>query len=298
VTPRELKDAYLRGENITTLLRRQAGLDHNTAEIIEVAYDLQAGSYVAAMEAPDMVAHKVLYAAEIARVIADLTAPSSVLEAGVGEATTLSGVLAGLSGDVQAHGFDLSWSRIAVARDWLEGRAVTTANLVTGSLQAIPFRDSSIDVVYTSHSMEPNGGAEAEILAELVRVARQYVVLLEPAHEFATAEGRARMESLGYVRDICGAARSRGLDVIRHELFQHSANPLNPTALTVIRKEPSALPPPRDVLACPRYRSELVPVDGGLFSPEALVIYPVVGGIPCLREENGVFASRALEHTR
>jgi uncharacterized protein YbaR (Trm112 family) len=31
------------------------------------------------------------------------------------------------------------------------------------------------------------------------------------------------------------------------------------------------------------------------YSPEALVVYPVIGGIPCLREDNGVFASSYKE---
>jgi hypothetical protein len=32
-----------------------------------------------------------------------------------------------------------------------------------------------------------------------------------------------------------------------------------------------------------------------LFSPEALVAYPVLDGIPCLRQENGIFASKFQE---
>jgi uncharacterized protein YbaR (Trm112 family) len=36
-------------------------------------------------------------------------------------------------------------------------------------------------------------------------------------------------------------------------------------------------------------------IGGMLFSPEALVVYPIVGGIPCLRIQNGIFASKYEE---
>ena len=41
-----VRQAYSRGENVTSLLRRQLGLEFNTEQIIEIAYDLQAGSYI------------------------------------------------------------------------------------------------------------------------------------------------------------------------------------------------------------------------------------------------------------
>ena len=49
---RELKEAYARGENITSLLRTEQGTSANSEEIIEIAYDLQAGRYIAALEKP------------------------------------------------------------------------------------------------------------------------------------------------------------------------------------------------------------------------------------------------------
>jgi len=42
----EAKKAYAEGRNITELLRAQKQTHTNTAEIIEVSYDLQAGTYI------------------------------------------------------------------------------------------------------------------------------------------------------------------------------------------------------------------------------------------------------------
>ena len=50
ITPRELKKLYAAGENISALLRDSKGLPFNTEEIIGMSYDLQAGSYIEAMQ--------------------------------------------------------------------------------------------------------------------------------------------------------------------------------------------------------------------------------------------------------
>jgi hypothetical protein len=59
--PRDLKAAFDRGENITSLLRREAASETNTEEIIETAYDLQAGSYIASLSEPSFFRHKEEY---------------------------------------------------------------------------------------------------------------------------------------------------------------------------------------------------------------------------------------------
>lgn len=293
-TPRELQTLYKQGKNITQLLREEHGVEHNTDEIIEIAYDLQTGSYIAAMENAEMEKHKQEYTAEIAKTILSLCEPASVLEAGVGEATTLSGVLKNLGSNVSGYGFDLSWSRVAYAKRWLRENGVDDVTLCAGNLFHIPFADNSIDVVYTSHSIEPNGGNEKPMLQELFRVARKFLVLLEPGYELASEEARKRMELHGYCKNLQGFSEDLGYKVLSHKLFPFTANPLNPTAITIIEKQVDS-EPPSHVLACPKFKTPLEELGGMLFSPEALVVYPIIGGIPCLRIENGVFASKYKE---
>lgn len=292
ITPRELQAMYERGENLIATLRRAAAKTRNTEQMIEWSYDIQAGSYIRAMADPQLAAHKRNYTAEIARRLRALGLTDSLLEAGVGEATTLAGVLANLAQpNLAAYGFDISWSRLAYAQQFLASQKISKVTLCTGSLLQIPFASDSIDIVYTSHSIEPNGGQEEPILRELFRVARRYLILLEPAYELADEKCRQRMDSHGYCRQLKTTAEALGYRVLEHELFPFSANPLNPTAWTLIQKNN---PPPRarqDVLACPRYKTPLERIGNVYFSPEALTVYPIIGGIPCLRVENGIIAS-------
>lgn len=294
ITPRELKKLYAQGQNISLLLRKELSTKLNTQEIIEISYDIQTGSYIEAMNNEDMAKHKREYTAEIAKVILSLCKPASILEAGVGEAITLSGVLKNLGNVVSSYGFDLSWSRVAYAKNWLNAHGIVDTVLCSGDLFNIPFLDNSIDVVYTSNSIEPNGGNEAQILRELYRVTRKYLILLEPGYELSSKEAKQRMDSHGYCKNLKGISKSLGYDVLKHELFPFTFNPLNPTALTIISKQ-SDTELLSDVLACPKFKTPVKKINDSLYSPEALVVYPIVGGIPCLRIENGIFASKYQE---
>ena len=44
-TVKELSKLYLDGINITKTMREERNIDFNTSEIIETAYDIQAGEY-------------------------------------------------------------------------------------------------------------------------------------------------------------------------------------------------------------------------------------------------------------
>lgn len=290
-TPRQMQEHFHQGRNITSLLRELEGLACNSEAIIEVAYDLQAGRYTQGMLNEKHGPQRVAHAQALAREIKACTMPESILEAGVGEASTLAVVLTALGLDPEAaYGFDLSWSRVAMARNWLDSQSLPGVTLCTGSLLEMPFADQSVDVVYTAHAIEPNGGREEPILRELYRVARRWLVLLEPCYEMADEPARERMNSHGYCRELAQICRHLGYEVVKHELFEPVINPLNPAAVTVIRKqEPPATP--GHVLACPRYKTPLWELGGMLFSPEALAVYPVLCGIPCLRSESAILAS-------
>lgn len=145
-----------------------------------------------------------------------------MLEVGCGESTVLGGVLRELGRDVSgAYGFDVSWSRVNEGRLWLR-ELNQRANLFVADLFRIPFADNSIDVVYTSHSLEPNGGRERAALQECLRVARRAVVLIEPLYELANDEQRERVQSHGYVTRLRESAVGIQAAITAFELLPYS----------------------------------------------------------------------------
>jgi SAM-dependent methyltransferase len=284
-----IREAFARGENVMEFARRTFGQAANTPLITLMAYDLQAGSYISgARKDPE---YRRLWCGQVAGLLNRFIGPGdTLLEVGSGEATTLAGVLNGLSSPPrEVFGFDISWSRCAHGAAWLREKDAT-AQLFVGDLFNIPFEDDSIDVVYTSHSLEPNGGREKEAIRELLRVARKAVVLIEPAFEFASEEARQRMVSHGYVRNLRGAAEALGAEVVEHTLLKVYGNPLNPSGcLSLVKSDP--VPSTGVRWRCPVTHVPLCSSVEAFVAENAGLVYPVLGGIPLLRSEHAVVAS-------
>ncbi|MBL0912941.1 MAG: class I SAM-dependent methyltransferase [Bacteroidia bacterium] len=287
-----IKDIYNKGGNIIKYLKGNEAGTQNSLEDILISYDFQSGSYIKHFASE--IDFKTGYGAALASVIGDLGNFNSIMEAGVGEATTLGSLLPQMKqkpSDV--FGFDISWSRLKFARSFLADMDITNASLFTANLFEIPLSESSIDVVYTSHSIEPNGGREKEALQELYRVTGKYLILLEPSFEFGSPEAQARMKEHGYVTRLYEAATELGYKVIEHRLFGHSANPLNPTGLIIIEKTGEISTPP--ALKCPISLTDLEKHnDSLLYSKDSFLAYPVINDIPCLLKENSILAVHLL----
>ena len=228
----DVRGHFAAGGNAAQRVRELNQSPENEAFGILLAYDLQAGSYVAnAQRNPDSHRRWCEQAAESLRPF--VRPKTSILEVGCGECTTLSGVLTAMADlSLDGYGFDISWSRLAVGRDWLNAHSIS-ANLFVADLGQIPLADDSIDVVYSSHSLEPNGGRELPLLRECLRVARTAVVLIEPLYELATEPQRGRMREHGYVRSLRAAADELACNVTDFQLLPFSPNPLNPSGRLV-----------------------------------------------------------------
>ncbi|AEA45469.1 methyltransferase domain-containing protein [Fluviicola taffensis] len=288
----KIKEIYSKGENIIKYLKGKKPNEQNTIEEILISYDFQAGSYTKAfLENPEF---RTIYSCSLASIVDNLGSFNSIMEAGVGEATTLNNVVRQLKQQPKnILGFDISWSRLKFAKEFLADFNVKNISLFTANLFEIPLCDNSIDVVYTSHSIEPNGGKEKEALEELYRITGKYLILLEPSFEFASPEAQDRMKEHGYVTKLHATALELGYKVIEHRLFDHSINPLNPTGLIVIEKLSSESNEPS--LRCPITLTELTKLsDSFLYSKESFLTYPILDGIPCLLKDNSILAAHLL----
>ena len=286
----KIRELYSRGENIIQFLRNQAGKDLNTIEDILISYDFQAGSYIKIASENPKYMHA--YSTEIANLLNGLGNFNTLLEVGVGEATTLGNLATKLNVSVtKMMGFDISWSRIKFGLKYLSERRVI-ADLFVGDLFNIPLPDNSIDVVYTSHSIEPNGGKEKEALTELYRVTKKYLVLLEPTHEFASDEGKNRMKKNGYVQDLKRHIDELNYNLTTYRQFTIVANPLNPTGLYVIKKHEVSGNTNAPIFCCPISKSQLTEHGDHFFSAGSLISYPKIMGIPCLCPSYGILTTK------
>jgi SAM-dependent methyltransferase len=228
--------AFREGKNVAATLREHLGTDRNTPETIEIAYDLQAGSYVkSAEEKPEFIQ---AYAEQLADLLdPHLKAGDTLLDVGTGEMTTLTHLSMALKTPLsRIYASDISERRLEVGRQYAQRHGIC-AEAFRSELAAMPLPDKSVDIVTTNHAIEPNGGRETEILLEFLRVARRKLVLFEPRYELATDEGKARMRQHGYVRDLPGHLEKLGGRVQSLTPLKLVHNPLNPTACIVVACE-------------------------------------------------------------
>lgn len=286
----KIKEIYAEGGNIIKYLKNHKNSFQNSIEDILISYDFQSGTYIEyAKENSKYISE---YTSAVANVINKLETPHSILEVGVGECTTLANVIGKIENkNAQFLGFDISWSRIHCGIKYLTTKGVK-AKLFVGDLFNIPLASSSIDVVYTSHSIEPNGGREKEALIELFRITKKYLILLEPANEFATEQGKERMIENGYIQNLKSIILELGMDLIEYRKFDVFANELNPTGLYVIKKKNDANAPNNLEFFCPISKSPLHEFDDHFFSEESLLSFPKINKIPCLYESYGILTSK------
>lgn len=229
--------AFQDGKNVSETLRAHLASAHNTPEIIELSYEMQAGTYVEFAQR-DLVFGQAYAAAMATALRPQLQAGDVILDVGSGELTTLSQLVKHLDFDFsKIYACDISEARLSVGKTYAEnhmGASFGILELFKADFAHIPLADKSIDITISNHALEPNGGREIETLAELFRVTKRKLVLFEPYYEGASDAAKARMDHHAYIRGLEQAARSLGAVVESVSLMPIVANPLNPTACFVI----------------------------------------------------------------
>jgi hypothetical protein len=167
------------------------------------------------------------------------------------------------------------------------------STLFVADMAHMPLADNSVDVVFTSHALEPNHGREASLLSELLRIARCHLVLFEPSWENAAEAAKSRMEEHGYVRDLPRHIEEAGGRLLSVEPLPHPMNPMNPTFCYIVEvvDQSGRQDHFSHTFQCPRSGFPLQNRSNYWWSLEGGFAYPEIEGISCLRPKHGVLMS-------
>lgn len=284
-----IKLKYEAGVNITQELRKEFNVEYNTPEIIEIAYDMQTGTYI-----EEINDKSILYFNECASILSKYINNNTViLDAGAGELTTTAGIVDFLKFEGKIFAFDISWSRLYVGKKYFSKKTDIDISVFIGDLMNIPLAQNSMDVIYTNHALEPNRGSEKIILEQLCKIAKEKIVLFEPYYEAGTPEIKERMDAHNYIRDLKGAIESAGGVLEEIIELKTSINPMNPTYAFIINPKldkPEVLE--ENPFLCPATGFKLEKKETCYFSPESLLAYPIIEGIPVLKSDFAIIASK------
>ena len=178
----KIKKIYEGGGNIIEYLRKVKGDNEtNSFEDILISYDFQAGNYYKAYKENPLFFSKQYdeMASILDPYIKECGEKCTILEAGVGEGRSLVSILnrLGYSKIEKAYGFDAAWSRVKYAEKFEEEFGKDYGEKIsffTSDLLNIAVKESAVDIVFTVHAAEPNGGQEKNILEELYRITGRY----------------------------------------------------------------------------------------------------------------------------
>ena len=298
---KKAKKIFSEGKNVTKFLRNEFNESENTSEIIEIAYDLQAGSYIEATNLNRSKAEDT--AAELAELMEPhLSNQSSILDIGCGELTTLSLIMNKLNSNIKnVFAFDISLSRLLKGQDFYNQNYNAdnlSLNIFVADIKQIPLHSKSIDIVTSSHALEPNGNNLQMLLKEIFRVAKSKCILFEPYYEMNSDEGKLRMEKLGYVKNIAGVVENLGGKILDIKLVKNISNSLNPTGCFVIEppkteKEIKSTEPKYSVPG-----TDFILDEGEHFflSPDTGLIFPVYKNIPILKSGYGILGTSLFKN--
>lgn len=285
----ELRKRYLLGDNISKLLAGDKGI--NSESNIEIAYELQAGSYSKLALENSIFFDS--YTKEISDIItsnADLDAGCWLLDAGTGEMTSLSGILRFLPKNINVKSFDIGLSRVLAGNFFVKNNIKVEQNIdsLVAEMSAIPFPDKCFDLVITVHALEPNHGSEDVLLKELLRVCGKKAIFFEPSYENNTDEGRARMDSLGYVRELKKHIENNGGELIEKIKLNKLSNSLNPTYAYVVKPLVTKNKGSEVNYICPISNCILKEYNGYFWSEDGMYAYPIIEGVPILKKNSAI----------
>jgi len=282
---------YNNGTNISTYLSSNYP-DLSLDQIIEITYTIQAGSYVQIAKDNNLFMAKRAEAMLRKPLIDVLDSSNLILDCGTGELTSLVQLLRAYPLKSQILAYDGSLPRLIHGRAYAKEYAdpcIQNIRLFCGDSTLIPIASKSIDCCMSIHAIEPNGCQVNQILKELSRVSKEWVVLVEPIYELADSSQRARMDSLGYAKGILRALSLYGLEIVYQYPLEHfSGNLLNKSHLIIARHLSVSTITRSPSYTCPVTNSclsQFGPYLGGRNTPWS---YPIFRNIPILKKGNGI----------
>lgn len=273
------RDAYSKGNNITHALKGKTPAP-NTPEIVALAHDLQAGNM-------PTYSTKMLddRAEEIAMAINDyLMEDSTLLDVGTGEMLMLDLIMYNLQYPCrEVFASDLSWSRLHNAT--MEATKFVCDNV------GIPLPTKSIDIIMCDNVMMYEQETRVtDVIHELFRVSKGYVVFVEPSYELSNAEGRERMLEHSYLHEHILKLNIEALygEIIHSVVLKNNYKDIMPNQIWVVK-----VPDADDISNWPEVTvpGTDYPLDGNLFSKDLLVSFPRIDGIPILLNDKAVVTS-------
>jgi len=278
--------AFHENQNI---VQKLLDIGANKSESIELAYELQAGSYTRDLlqnfETENFRNKKLQ---EIIIKYSNLKDVNSVCVFGIGEAVNWVGFEGVID---EFYGIELSYSRLHFAKqNLLAINGVKSFNLIKGDAAESLFKDNSFDLCISLHSIEPNGDKQGALMINnIVNSSSKYVLLFEPDYRTAHEEMKTRMKHNSYTCNISDVLEKLdSINIVDKFIIEPGDEKKNLTTCWIVEKKHKKISE-KEKFKCPHSGGKLTDYTDMMYSSRAGVLYPKVNYITFLNKKDAVF---------
>mgnify|MGYP001185280535 CR=1 FL=1 len=129
------------------------------------------------------------------------TNSKSFMEIGAGELTNFLDIYKKSGNNFRRMiALDLSFNRLFKGKKFLEDNKFKLDYYLCGNAEKIPLSDDSVDLSYSVHCLEQVPHLAEKIVKEMIRVSKNYIVLIEPSFQFGSIATKNKIFKKGYIR--------------------------------------------------------------------------------------------------
>ena len=282
---KELNIKYKNKINIQKYLENRK-FDSDTS--INVSYDVQSGSYINFFNNLSKKKVNNVYFPIIEEFNKNFKNCKTVLDFGCGELTSSSFIIKHLSKKINKYfATDISLNRLYLGKKYIKKKLAykdyKKLTIFCNTSSKLPFKNNSIDLVLTVHSLEPNNKNKNSILNELLRISKYGLLLMEPNFEESNKKQQRRMKKYNYIRGLKKALIAKGcyVEIIKKD---HHLNSLNKSSIFIVKKIKKTKIRNDYKFVDPMDQKELTAIDGFLYSKGNFRLYPKFGEIYIFNE--------------
>jgi SAM-dependent methyltransferase len=231
------KKKYSSKRNIQEFLKKRL----NRSELIKISYDVQSGDYIKTFNKFSKKKIDNIYYPIVAAIKENFKNSKTILDFGCGELTTSHYIFNFLKHNISKYfANDNSLNRLVVGQNYLKKKLnkndIKKFEIFCNSNYKLPFKDNSIDLIITIHSLEPNNEIKKKIIDEFLRISRHGMVLMEPHYEISSKTQKKRMNRYGYIKGLEKLFKSKDVNLKIIKKNYHN-NKNNISSLFIIKKK-------------------------------------------------------------
>ncbi len=172
--------------------------------------------------------------------ILETTNSTSFMEVGAGELTNILEIQKKNKKIIfdKVFALDVSLPRLIVGNKFLRENSAKIDYCISSNAEKIPLSDNSIDLLFTIHCLEQVPHLAKNIIKEMLRVAKKYVVLIEPSIEYGSEITRNRIYAKNYVKLNNNMLKDIDAEIIYRELNRLSSF-ISSSEIVILKKKSS-----------------------------------------------------------